>query len=574
PNALVRTSGSVVVESVLVLNQDFDANNDTIFISNSAPDAVSGPGLLTRGAMQRMVRVDTAQAYRFESPSTYVVITGGPTNPFKITMSAYPDTLPGDFGAHWSAIGGVVDTLLNQATLDNVTDFSSYTPWTFGLDQGDSGLPAINRVYAIHSTADSGILARVSLRYDQGEVPAGTDESSLVLLRKKFSDRGPLRADWNIISLPVTVGDTRKENLFPSATSPAYAYDGTSSGYVISDSISNGKGYWIKFGTTQIADIPGEIRLDDTVEVAAGWNMIGVLSLPFAAQSVTSIPENIIRGKFFGYQGGYFTANDLSPSKGYWVNVAQSGFLVFHASADQSVAKQQAAPVENGIALERFNELIIRDAVGHEQKLYFGTDAAIDQLSYQLPPVPPPGSFDARYSTGTSLIVSNSKESKEFPILVSSESDLITVAWKINGPADGASLSAGKREIALNKNGSIQLPASGTPLVLKTKGLQSIPREFALEQNFPNPFNPNTVITYGLPVDAHVVLRVYDILGREVRTLIDENQQAGFKSVEWNSMNNDRLSIASGIYFYRIEATGVSLPRTTFIKVKKMLFLK
>lgn len=101
-----------------------------------------------------------------------------------------------------------------------------------------------------------------------------------------------------------------------------------------------------------------------------------------------------------------------------------------------------------------------------------------------------------------------------------------------------------------------------------------LPESFALLQNYPNPFNPITLLKYQLPVESKVILRIYNILGQEVRTLTDGVQEAGYKSVEWNSTNNFGNTVASGIYFYRIEVTSVSEPSKSFIQVKKMLLLK
>ncbi len=89
-----------------------------------------------------------------------------------------------------------------------------------------------------------------------------------------------------------------------------------------------------------------------------------------------------------------------------------------------------------------------------------------------------------------------------------------------------------------------------------------IPTGFTLSQNFPNPFNPSTVITYQLPISSQVTLKLYDILGREMATLVNEKQNAGSYSVTF-----DAGKLASGIYFYRLSAG-------TYVNVKKLVLVK
>jgi antitoxin component YwqK of YwqJK toxin-antitoxin module len=90
----------------------------------------------------------------------------------------------------------------------------------------------------------------------------------------------------------------------------------------------------------------------------------------------------------------------------------------------------------------------------------------------------------------------------------------------------------------------------------------STPRDFYLSQNYPNPFNPTTVINYQLPVTGDVTLKVYDVLGREVRTLVDGRQTAGSHSIGFSA---DKLP--SGVYFYSITAGA-------FHQVRKMVLMK
>ena len=99
--------------------------------------------------------------------------------------------------------------------------------------------------------------------------------------------------------------------------------------------------------------------------------------------------------------------------------------------------------------------------------------------------------------------------------------------------------------------------------------LQSTPREFALHQNFPNPFNPDTTIKYDLAESADVTLQIYNVLGQVVRTLVaSEAQNAGRYQIRWNGMDERGVPVSSGIYFYQIAADG------KFSDVRKLMLLK
>jgi len=96
--------------------------------------------------------------------------------------------------------------------------------------------------------------------------------------------------------------------------------------------------------------------------------------------------------------------------------------------------------------------------------------------------------------------------------------------------------------------------------------MQVLPKEFNLEQNYPNPFNPSTKISWQSPVSGWQTLKVYDVLGREVATLVDEFRNAGNYDVEFNPVSNIRHP-ASGVYFYQLKAGE-------FVATKKMMILK
>jgi len=94
-----------------------------------------------------------------------------------------------------------------------------------------------------------------------------------------------------------------------------------------------------------------------------------------------------------------------------------------------------------------------------------------------------------------------------------------------------------------------------------------LPKSYSLHQNYPNPFNATTLIKYDLPKTTAVKIVVYNILGQTVCTLADEELPAGFYSVRWNGKNGNNEDVASGVYFYRIDATD-------FSKTKKMVLMK
>ena len=97
--------------------------------------------------------------------------------------------------------------------------------------------------------------------------------------------------------------------------------------------------------------------------------------------------------------------------------------------------------------------------------------------------------------------------------------------------------------------------------------INQLPHAFNLYNNYPNPFNPVTTLRYDLPEDALVNITIYDIMGRIVRTLINSQQNAGFKSIQWNATNDAGSPLSAGLYLYKIQADN-------FVETRKMVLLK
>ena len=103
----------------------------------------------------------------------------------------------------------------------------------------------------------------------------------------------------------------------------------------------------------------------------------------------------------------------------------------------------------------------------------------------------------------------------------------------------------------------------------------ALPKQFVLEQNYPNPFNPETSIDYSLFQSAKVKITIFNILGQRVKTLVDRDLSAGKYTVIWNGSAESGRLVASGVYFYRLEAISSSQAgNKVFVDTKKMLFLK
>ncbi|HLF13318.1 MAG TPA: T9SS type A sorting domain-containing protein [Bacteroidota bacterium] len=254
---------------------------------------------------------------------------------------------------------------------------------------------------------------------------------------------------WNLVSVPLVVGDYLTSALFPTATTHAFSYQGV---YVQRDTLYNAGGFWAKFDSDQEILFQGELLLTDTVIVSPGWNLIGSISDPVAVSAIISVPGGMSTSRFYSYVTSYLETDTIEPGRGYWVKVDMAGSLILGASG----------PIAAG------NRINIQEA--------------------REDPPPP--------------------------------------------PCDEV------------------LAMAGTP------------EEVHLRQNYPNPFNPSTTIQFALPMSTDVRLMVYNLVGEIVDVLIDGNQPAGYKTIEW-----DASALPSGVYYLRLNAGGT-------VETKKLVLLR
>ncbi|MBN1638304.1 MAG: T9SS type A sorting domain-containing protein [Ignavibacteriales bacterium] len=109
------------------------------------------------------------------------------------------------------------------------------------------------------------------------------------------------------------------------------------------------------------------------------------------------------------------------------------------------------------------------------------------------------------------------------------------------------------------------------PTLIENREQNKIPCSFSLQQNYPNPFNPHTTIKYQLPKTAKVVLKIFNMLGQEVKTLINDHKEAGYYIIQWDGRNMSDSQVASGIYICRVE---FHIGNEKFVQERKMLLLQ
>ena len=95
----------------------------------------------------------------------------------------------------------------------------------------------------------------------------------------------------------------------------------------------------------------------------------------------------------------------------------------------------------------------------------------------------------------------------------------------------------------------------------------AVPALFSLYQNFPNPFNPITTLYYDLPKNIFVTISIYNILGKQIKVLVNTNKEAGYKSVQWDAKDSMGKPVSAGVYIYQIQAGD-------FVQTRKMILLK
>jgi len=446
-----------------------------------------------------------------------------------------------------------------------------YIPLDVVVHDSSGVLPSWLAVAPDSFTVPPGDSVAVVLTTNPGNEPLG-DYATDLRITSNDSSTGPLlvpvfmnigtrtlyqvgvTSRWNMISLPVEPITGLKTVLFPGASTAAFGFNG---GYYQADTLETGPGYWIKFPSAGSVDIDGFLYSADTIPVFTGWNMVGSVSESVPVAGVVTSPEGIIASMWYGYDGGYIRSDSIVPGKAYWVQVSADGEI--YLGGPPAAAPKARPAVDAGTV----NSLTIADREGNSQTLWFGGTEPAPGIT-TLPPAPPAGAFDVRFAGDISYgsFTGGGNDDRSLQAFVSSPAGEVTVTPAL------AALEAGESITLVDGGGKTYPLTDGSPVTVpverggaKTefrivRGGEGLPAEYALDQNYPNPFNPVTTISFALPEDALVSVKIFNILGSEVGSVAAKRYPAGRHAVTF-----DAGALPSGVYLYAMRAGTFSMTR-------------
>jgi hypothetical protein len=358
---------------------------------------------------------------------------------------------------------------------------------------------------------------------------------------------------WNMVSVPGINPDGMGVSTWWSGRNTlADVYKWTGA-YTAVTTAAPTEGYWMLHTGANTYNYPAiEIVAHDPIAITTGWNMIGGYENSALVSGLTTTPAGlIVAGTVYGWNGAYYNPTNLVPGYGYWLLASGDG-VINSPTLTKGTSKLVAEDNK-----EEWGKITITDAAGKSYVLY-AVNGEVNLESYQLPPLPPSGTFDVRYSSG--------KKAEKFDkeMLQTIEMSGITYPVKVRVEKVGIRLQDETGKIVnerLKTGEEITISNSSVSKLMVSADL--IPVEYALEQNYPNPFNPSTKIEFSLPEDVNnVTLTIYNALGQRVAELINSKLEAGYHSYVWNASN-----VATGMYIYELRTDK-------FVSVKKMMLMK
>jgi carboxypeptidase T len=421
----------------------------------------------------------------------------------------------------------------------------------------------------LHDGVTHGNIININMLADT-EVIITDNAISTIELIHSFQDTviTVVNEGWTMVSLPVISSNHSKSDLFPASTSDAFAYAG---GYISRDTLEYQTAYWIKYPMRDTISFIGIPITRDTIVVPSGWAMISGIGCPAPTTEIRCSPGPC--PSIFVYRTTYVQPSTINPGEGFWIKGPTTIILSSMRVNPISLSKSSSAP-----ELQRMNTLTISDHDGAQSVLYFGNENTINSpLSlFDLPPVPPARSFDARFSTEryVEIFLPENNTNNQTIIRFQSDSYPIKIEWSLqDGQQEQYELIANSTALSgtrLTNNGSVQIDnPEVSSLILQPIHSPVTPTQFALKENYPNPFNPVTTIAFDIPTPSIISLKVINVLGQDVSTIIS-NQY--FTAGGYHNLF-DGSTLSSGLYFCQFAASPIDGSPSIQL-MNKMILLK
>ena len=396
----------------------------------------------------------------------------------------------------------------------------------------------------------------------------------------------PLITGWNLVSwYVITAEDSTHEilkDILPNVIvvlgyeNGGLTYKPDLSTYSNLQIMDHLHGYWIKMAqadTLRVIGNPADC-LQTPIYCESGWNLVSYLPKDENADSVahafTTVIDNTVRA--YGFKNGamtfdpnmpeYNTLHVLCPTFGYWIYLTRDDTLIYPEPlpniecpyGDPMLFKMIVSAEQNWGTVAPTNEWI--NIFGEGIKL----DGKLLPAGTRIFAKDPHGVVCGEFVVTTP---------GKFGFMPVYRDDPSTNFDEGAAPGDEISIYFNDFEIPVkvtwNRFGDgVDLGAIITSVVGE---LSNLPKEYNLSHNYPNPFNPETTIKIQLPKNSYVTLKIYNMLGQLVRTLVAEDKKAGYYQVVWDGRDNHGVLVANGIYLYRLKAGD-------YEKTRKMILLK
>jgi len=366
----------------------------------------------------------------------------------------------------------------------------------------------------------------------------------------------PHLSDWNLVGLPLISDNSHYHNIFPTSI-PGSCYEFNEE-YIQADILEMGRGYWLRFGESGSDYVTGTGVDELVVGISEGWNLItGTTDLVDLNNGLFDPAGLLVPGTFYGFNGNYQNISVLEPGEGYWVRAFDEGEIILSSTT----------PLSNKPIID-LNSIQYNTLAFGNQTLFFGADELKeDLLSYSLPPKPPTGGKDIRFMGDTKLCGSS-----KCYIEVMNPSSALKLTYDIQSFNDYNSSIESQYWVLVNENtkeeidligkGKIEIEGDISELTLKKSKSTQISKEFIISPAYPNPFNPVTVIQISIPELTYMKINIYDVRGRLVEKLIDDNLDSGLHNIKWNASD-----VSSGMYFLQLDTDSYN-------KVEKLMLIK